>query len=178
MNRIDDFVGLQVVTPPDDAVESREERNVRTALYQPAVRFQPALRRSTVTNTPNAGQIPARNISTLAAPSTGTAAPAVTPSGETTLPNVDTMPFFKQQGNACGTTTLAEIMSYLGVPETQADIDNTIRQMNIYTAPDDMIRYARDHGLEAEGYNNSSWDEVKAMLDAGHPVLAMVKGAT
>jgi hypothetical protein len=48
--------------------------------------------------------------------------------------------------------------------------------MDIFTAPDDMIQYARDHGLEAEGYNNGSWDEVKAMLDAGHPVQAMVNG--
>src|SRR5215471_5663516 len=109
----------------------------------------------------------------------GQVAQALSGDGSVRLPNADQMPYFDQGSqNACGTTTLAEIMSYLGVPETKDDIDSTIRQMNIYTAPDDMIRYARDHGLEAEGYNNSSWDEVKAMLDAGHPVLAMVKGAT
>ena len=86
------------------------------------------------------------------------------------------MPYYKQEGNSCGTTTLAEIMSYLGVPMTQADVDAGIRRMNIFTAPDDMIEFARDHGLEAEGYNHGTWEEVKSMIDAGYPVQAMVNG--
>jgi len=86
------------------------------------------------------------------------------------------MPFYVQKDNSCGTTTLAEIMSYLGVPMTQADVDKGIRRMNTFTAPDDMIEFARDHGLEAEGYNHGSWEEVKSMIDAGHPVQAMVNG--
>jgi hypothetical protein len=86
------------------------------------------------------------------------------------------MPFYVQQGNSCGTTTLAEIMSYLGVPMTQADVDNGIRRLNTFTAPEDMINFAREHGLEAEGYNNGTWDQVKSMIDAGHPVQALVEG--
>jgi hypothetical protein len=96
--------------------------------------------------------------------------------GTTTLPNVGNMPFYIQQGNACGTTTLAEIMSYWGVPMTQADVDQGIRRMNTFTAPDDMIDFARSHGLSAEGYNHGSWDEVKSMIDSGYPVQAMVNG--
>jgi hypothetical protein len=110
--------------------------------------------------------------------SIGTSTSALTASDPATkLPNVDTdMPFYEQVGNACGTTTLAEIMTYLGVTMTQDDIDSVIRRMNTFTAPDDMIEFARQHGLEAEGYNHGSWEEVKAMIDAGHPVQAMVNG--
>jgi hypothetical protein len=121
-------------------------------------------------------QIMASNTTTPAGSSTGTSTSALTAGGTTTLPNVANMPYFKQEGNACGTTTLAEIMSYLGVPMTQADVDKGIRRMNTFTAPDDMIEFARDHGLEAEGYNHGSWEEVKSMIDAGHPVQAMVNG--
>ena len=108
--------------------------------------------------------------------SVGTSTSALTAGGTTTLPNVTNMPFYIQDGNSCGTTTLAEIMTYLGVPMTQADVDEAIRRMNTFTAPDDMIEFARDHGLEAEGYNHGSWEEVKSMIDAGYPVQAMING--
>lgn len=98
------------------------------------------------------------------------------PSSGNQLHDVGNMPYYRQEGNSCGTTTLAEIMSYLGVPMTQADVDSVIRRMNTFTAPNDMIQFARDHGLEAEGYNNSSFDEIKSMIDAGCPVQAMVDG--
>lgn len=97
-------------------------------------------------------------------------------SSETQIPNPGNMPYYQQQGNACGTTTLAEIMSYLGVPMDQADVDNAIRRMNTFTAPDDMIDFARSNGLSAEGYNNGTFDEIKSMIDAGDPVQAMVDG--
>jgi hypothetical protein len=114
----------------------------------------------------------------LASSVAASASPLILPatSGPKTLPDVDKMPYYEQQGNACGTTTLAEIMSYLGVPMTQADVDAAIRRTDIFTAPGDMIEFARDHGLEAEGYNHGTWQEVKAMIDAGHPVQALVSG--
>jgi hypothetical protein len=37
-----------------------------------------------------------------------------------------------------------------------------------------MIQFARDNGLEAEEYNNGTWDQVKAMIDAGRPVQAAI----
>jgi hypothetical protein len=111
------------------------------------------------------------------AASLGTISSALSASDPATLlPNPLDMPFFKQHGNACGTTTLAEIMSYLGVQLTQDDVDAVIRRMNTFTAPDDMIEFARQHGLEAEGYNHGSWEEIKSMIDSGCPVQAMVNG--
>ncbi len=67
-------------------------------------------------------------------------------------------------------------MTYLGVQEDQASVDNAIRRMNTFTAPNDMIDFARQNGLSAEGYNNSSFDQIKSMIDAGCPVQAMVDG--
>jgi hypothetical protein len=114
--------------------------------------------------------------SNISAPNIGTSTSALSAPGDQTIPDPGSMPYYRQQGNACGTTTLAEIMSYLGVPMTQQDVDSVIRRMNTFTAPEDMIDFARQHGLEAEGYNHGSWDEVKAMIDAHCPVQAMVNG--
>jgi hypothetical protein len=117
------------------------------------------------------------NNGAISALTAGGTAPQAIPPGTTTLPDLNKMPFYVQQGNACGTTTLAEIMTYLGVNMDQAGADNAIRRLNTFTAPDDMIDFARSKGLKAEGYNNGSWDEVKAMIDSGHPVQAMVDGS-
>jgi hypothetical protein len=88
------------------------------------------------------------------------------------------MPFAVQpnRGPASGTATLSDIMSHLGKPTSRADIDQAIRRtsINLAFAPEDMIQFARENGLKAEGYNNGSWDEVKSMVDAGHPVQAML----
>jgi hypothetical protein len=122
-------------------------------------------------------RLPAFNNPAIAALAAGGSSPAPVAGGTTTLPDLGKMPFYVQQGNACGTTTLAEIMSYLGVQMDQAGADNAIRRLNTFTAPEDMIDFARSKGLKAEGYNNGSWEEVKAMIDARHPVQAMVDGS-
>jgi len=70
------------------------------------------------------------------------------------------------------------IMSYLGVPETKDSIDDVIRRMDIFTSPNDIIGFARDNGLEAEGYNNASWDELKGQIDAGHPCECLIESDT
>ena len=187
MNRIDDF--LQIATQFLDPEETINETNAQPSLYPTALPFQPASQFNVLnlSNTPapagsfpgialvDLGQILA-SITGIAPASIGTSTSALTGSGTTTLPNVDNMPFYVQRDNSCGTTTLAEIMSYLGVPMTQADVDNGIRRLNTFTAPEDMINFARQHGLEAEGYNNGTWDQVKSMIDAGHPVQALVEG--
>jgi predicted double-glycine peptidase len=104
--------------------------------------------------------------------------PALIGAASGSLPNAANMPCYRQIGNSCGTTTLAEIMTYLtGVKREQGDIDPSIRRMNgMFTAPDDMIQFARKHGLSAEGYNNGTWDQVKNMIDMGCPVQAFVEG--
>jgi hypothetical protein len=78
-----------------------------------------------------------------------TSAPAPAQNNNT-LPNLDNMPFYTTgQDDSGGTTTLSEIMSYLGTPVSQADIDHDIKRTK-WLAPDDMIDFAREHGLKAK----------------------------
>jgi hypothetical protein len=43
---------------------------------------------------------------------------------------------------------------------------------------DDMIEFARRQGLEAEGYNNGTVEELKSFIDKGIPVMAGISSAT
>ena len=96
--------------------------------------------------------------------------------GTTEIPNEDSMPFYNQGStNGCGTTSLAMIMTYLtGQPITQGDIDKAIRRMDVFTSPGDLLEFARDKGLAAEGYNNGTWEEMKGFIDQGLPCQALI----
>jgi hypothetical protein len=116
----------------------------------------------------------------------GTTSQALTGgTGRHTLPDVENpnvppgMPYYDQgTQNACGTTSLAMIMTYLGVTLSHEDIDNAIRRMDIFTSPNDIVDFARSKGLEAEEYNHGTWDELKSQIDAGHPVEALIESDT
>jgi predicted double-glycine peptidase len=91
------------------------------------------------------------------------------------LPQLNKMPMYSQKGNGCGTTSLAMIATYLtGKPVTQGEIDKSIRRMDIFVSPQDLIDTARARGLTAEGYNHGSLQEVRAMIDRGIPVEALI----
>jgi len=172
MKVISDFAGYQVASPAVNADAIPRAVNAKPALYQSGALVQiPASK-------PNA-QVSVlslvSNLDTPASASIGTASPAVTPA-DTSLPNLDNMPFYTETDyTGTGTTTLAEIMTYLGVPMTEADIDKEIqRNGNSAAAPEDMLRFARDNGLEAEEYNNATWDDLTAQIDEGHPVQAAI----
>ena len=82
--------------------------------------------------------------------------------------------------NACGTTTLASILAHYGIiPDTleaaQA-VDGAVRKWGGFTAPDDIEQFAKSKGLHSEGYNNSSFKDLKGHLEAGRTVMAMVDG--
>jgi predicted double-glycine peptidase len=95
------------------------------------------------------------------------------PASETQLPNVGNMPFFQQgSSNGCGTTSLAMVMTYLGVPKTKDQIDSVIRQLDIFTSPEAMTGFATSHGLQAQGYNNGAWEISKASFRWGSPASA------
>ena len=93
--------------------------------------------------------------------------------------NYGNMPYLDQGNtNGCGTTSLAMVLSYYGIPTTEQDVDQQIRRTNspIGGTPDDELQYARDQGLDAEGYNNGTWDQVKGFLNQNYPVMASVTG--
>jgi uncharacterized protein YvpB len=165
MNRLNEIAGIRIPTPLVNAEENGTiETTTQKPLYQPTAAFQ----------RPTASSFNLPSASALVA--TATKTPSANANGTTLLPNIQNMPFYIQQGNACGTTTLAEIMTYLGKTETQADVDKAIRRDDVFTAPEDMIQFARDNGLQAQEYNNGTWDQVKQQIDSGHAVQALVEG--
>ena len=95
---------------------------------------------------------------------------------EVLLPNESLM-HFDQQGNnnACGTTSLAMVMSYLGVDETKETIDAVIRQMDIFSSPEDLMTFARDRGLQAQAYNHGAWPDIERNASLGVPCILLVK---
>jgi predicted double-glycine peptidase len=145
-----EFPELQVASPAVNADANPRAINTKPALYQSGALF----------STPVSHPLWA-------------ASPAVAP-GDISLPNLDKMPLLQKTGpQGGGTTSLAEIMTYLGVPMTEADIDKVIERNDESAAsPEDMLRFARDNGLEAEEYNNATWDDLTAQIDQGHPVQA------
>jgi hypothetical protein len=97
------------------------------------------------------------------------------PETERLLPNVAIMPFELQgTSNGCGTTSLAMVMTYLGVPETKDAIDSVIRQTDIYSSPEDLMAFARDHGLQAQGYNHGMWADIEQYVTLGIPCILLI----
>jgi len=90
----------------------------------------------------------------------------------TYLPDVGKMPYEDQGSqNACGTTSLAMALTYHGINRNHHQIDTAIRRWDTFTAPDELIWYARKNDGSAEGYNNGRWHDVKAHIDNGNPCL-------
>lgn len=92
------------------------------------------------------------------------------------LPGLGAMPHYSQgSSNACGTTSLAMAMTYLGVPKTHQQIDQDIRRMDIFTSPQQLIRYARGHDLEAAGYNGGTYNAIVSQISVGRPCICMFR---
>lgn len=97
---------------------------------------------------------------------------------ETQLPNVGNMPFDPQgTSNGCGTTSLAMTMTYLGVPETKDQIDAVIRQLDIFSSPEDLMGFATSHGLQAQGYNNGAWENIESCIPLGQPCICLINAS-
>ena len=82
-----------------------------------------------------------------------------------------------QKGPSCGTTSLAMIMRFLTQDSsiTPEDIDREIRRLpNMFSAPLDLIRYARRKGLQAEEYNHKSLQDVEDLVAQGIPVMPLL----
>lgn len=76
--------------------------------------------------------------------------------------------------NACGTTSLAMLLSYWGIPTTHGQIDAVIRRTNMPTSPDDLVRYAESLGMRASLTTDASLDDLASMLDQGVPVQVLI----
>ena len=115
-------------------------------------------------------------------PSTG-AAPPPQPAGDLfgpsafqTAPAKDlgVTPQGQGNSNACGTTALAELLTYWGKPTTHSQIDSSIRTANIGTPADSIVSYAQAHGMRASSKNEASLSDVTHLVDQGVPVMVEV----
>jgi hypothetical protein len=150
---------------PDKSADPAASK--RLALFQTVDQLNPAIQKHSV-------DPPLIDWESLFGFGTGSSpAPPPGPSGHLppTGPNGDTMPFY-DQGNskACATTSLSMILKYLGIDIPPDVIDRAIRRTDNGTNLGDIIEFARDHGVEAEGYNNGTWEDLKSQIDQGHPV--------
>jgi len=98
------------------------------------------------------------------------------PSGARKLSPNDLGVLAQNQGNtnACGTTSLANVMTHWGMPRTHQQIDSSIRAFDMFTAPDKLVAYARDNGLRAELKTDAKLDDLARMVDQGVPPIVLM----
>jgi hypothetical protein len=98
------------------------------------------------------------------------------PSGAEKLSPNDLGVLAQNQGNtnACGTTSLANVMTHWGSPRTHEQIDKSIRAFDMFTAPDKLVEYARNNGMRAELKNDASLDDIAKMVDQGVPPMVLI----
>jgi len=157
MKCINNSIESQIAYPPPAADEARDSDAVKLRLYRAATISAPIqtfkIRPEADAPAPKSGHIPQQG------------------------PTGDTMPFYDQGNtNACGTTSLSMILKYFGIDIPRQEIDKAIRRtdLSLGSTPEDLIKYARDHGLAAEGYNNGTWEQVKSLIDQGDPCMASI----
>jgi hypothetical protein len=91
--------------------------------------------------------------------------------------NLRDMEVLTQQGPSCGTTSLAMILRFLMEDNTltPADIDREIRRLpGMFSAPLDLISYARRKGLPARQYNCGSLEQLEDLVSRGVPAMALL----
>jgi hypothetical protein len=79
--------------------------------------------------------------------------------------------------NACGTTSLAMVLEYFGIPADHESIDRAIRpwgDMGPGVSPDDLVGYARRAGLQSQQYSNGSIADLEGHVAAGRPVTVLI----
>ena len=98
------------------------------------------------------------------------------PSGARKLSANDLGVIPQNQGNtnACGTTSLANVMTHFGMPRTHEQIDGSIRPFDMFTAPDRLVDYANANGMRASMKNDASLDDLARMVDQGVPPMVLI----
>ena len=84
------------------------------------------------------------------------------------------VPFFPDDTDQCGPATLASVLTYWGISTDPLALKREIYLPRLKgTLPLDLLLAAQARGLKAEIYEGSL-DNVKAELDAGHPLVALL----
>jgi Peptidase_C39 like family len=130
---------------------------------------RPSPQRSLVSNYPDDGG--GSTPSGPRPPGSTAAPPALPVSPSRELPVVA-----QSQGdsNACGTTALAEVLTYWGQPTTHQQVDAAIRHFDLFTAPDAIVAYARAHGMRSELKADASLEDLAHQVDLGAPPIVLI----
>jgi hypothetical protein len=181
MSRIHDFAGIRVPVQPPLAEENQKPQAAPTkpTLFQVSAGASPLVQKMILELKPPVGGPAPNNFVSLA--SLGVVSSPLTAAGSGHIPEQgptgETMPFYDQgDSNGCGTTSLSMILKYFGIDISREAIDAVIRRTDSSAGsnPGDLIEFARDNGLEAEGYNNGTWEQLKSMIDEGYPCMASI----
>lgn len=79
--------------------------------------------------------------------------------------------------NGCGTTALSMAMEFWrpGAMENErSQIDAAVRPFDLFTAPGEMLRYARQHGFQAFLLPDAQFNDLFGLLDRSVPVIVLV----
>lgn len=87
----------------------------------------------------------------------------------------------QEANNACGTTSLANALSFFGLPFNDTDdfkfIDKAIRPWNLGagtpTGPGDIVKFARNLGMQSQEYSKCSLEDVAKQLRDGRTVTVV-----
>jgi predicted double-glycine peptidase len=109
------------------------------------------------------------------APPTATPAPFM--NRGTGLQLLDGVPDVRQStAYSCGTAVLQAVLHYYGIEERE---DRLMKELNTTaeqgTHPADILRVAKLNGLRAELREGLSFEDLKAALDRGIPVIAAIQ---
>ena len=79
--------------------------------------------------------------------------------------------------NWCGQyATYVILKQHFGKDIKFKDLYEEVNPAGIFSAPDALVRYARDQGIPAAKHNNASLDDLRAQLDKGNPVTILGTG--
>jgi hypothetical protein len=77
--------------------------------------------------------------------------------------------------NSCGTTALCVALLRLGHKEISRDaLDRSIRNGDLFTAPEDLVSEARELGFDASLQNHGSFDQLRDSLGKGRQLVALI----
>lgn len=83
-----------------------------------------------------------------------------------------------QTGNACGTTSTAMVLQFLGYSLRQADVDAMIRSnpdfVDMFTSPNSIIGLMSRFGVNSTGFQNNQFGHIRQNVDNRVPMIAVI----
>lgn len=83
-----------------------------------------------------------------------------------------------QSGNACGTTSTAMVLQFLGYSLRQADVDSMIRSnpdfVDMFTSPNSIIGLFSRFGVQSTGFQNNQFSHIRQNVDSRVPMVAVI----